>query len=520
MVNCFGKFFRKIWLGVSLIILTGTFQSFGANRYSNNRNHSEITTSVVSKIRAIIAAGSNLGRHKARFIKIGDSITKSDPEPHDQPGSPFLCQFVCPEYTATSKAWDFTRNLDTYKNELTPSILFYLADTMPDGTTSFNRPSNAAAVGMYADWAVSGKPSPLRKEIDAVNPQFAVIMYGANDAGGYGTLYAVLSTYIGNIHNIVDSCIASGVVPILTATCPRVDKMECTLAMGYLVRALAQQYQIPFIDYYRPMMPLPEYGLRSDGVHPNSLDYNKSCWFTKEGLLFGYNMRNLLTMQALSRVHQIATTSIASIDTDPPSLEGNGSESNPFVMNSIPFIDAQSTSLTLPNVTYKLTLTGLTKLRMFATSQENLGISINIFDSKNELVATSTNEPMLDQNLGAGTYNIKLKTTGTNYGAYQFVLINRDDNGAPKDETTARPASFKSIVNGKEFIIKSNSKTIVITTQKPGILSVLDLKGRQAFIEKLYLDNSSTLWTAPSSGMYILKYTCNKNTLSRTVFVQ
>jgi hypothetical protein len=503
----FGKTKELHACTVVMALLAYSGSADGESRYLNGRTHSVITKSVVTSIRAIVATGMKLGRHKARFIKVGDSITKSDAEPLTQPGSPFMCQFVCPDYTAESKAWDFTRNLDAFKGDLIPALQYFLSDTFSDGRSSFNRPSIAAAVGISADWAVSGSPSPLRKEIDAVNPQFAVIMYGANDAGGYGGLNNVLSDYRKGVCRIVDSCIASGVVPILTATCPRVDKMEYTLTMSYLVRAIAQQYQIPFIDYHHDMMLLPDYGLRGDGVHPNYMDYNKSCWLTKEGLKYGYNMRNLVTMQALNRMYQVITTNTEFIDAEPSVLTGKGTDESPFVVDAVPFIDAKSTSAALPMIIYKLILEKTMKARILVTSQIDAGVSVAIYNSNGILLTGSAAEPWIEKELAAGSYLVKIKTDGTKYGRYQFVLMDSSDDGKSDDITSVA----RAFENCRRFGAgsASASKSLIFMNGVPiqyQLEGVVDISGRNVMGFGLKSKFTTAYGTVPSTGLYILNY--------------
>jgi hypothetical protein len=68
-----------------------------------------------------------------------------------------------------------------------------------------------------------------------------------------------------------------------------------------ITRALAREYDIPLVDLWAALQPLPSYGLTTDGVHltyvpPYSTD------FTADNLKFGMTMRNLTTLQALDAV--------------------------------------------------------------------------------------------------------------------------------------------------------------------------------------------------------------------------
>jgi hypothetical protein len=507
-------------VAAGVLLLFAAAPTHCLTRYHKDRNCSAITATVAANIRGIITAGASLGRHLARFIKIGDSITASDPESRDTPNSYFLCQFICPDYSSSSKAWDYTRNLDSFKNALSPALQYFLSDTLADGTTSFNRSSAAAKVGMGADWATDAIPSPMRKEIDSVDPQFAVIMYGANDAGGYGSLASVLDAYMRNMRKIVDTCIASGVVPILTATCPRLDKMETTLAMSHLIRGLSQYYQIPFIDYHRAMMPLQNHGMGSDGLHPSTYEYNRHCWFTAEGLGNGYNMRNLLTLQALDRLYRLATTSVASLDPEPSALEGTGAKDSPFVIDGVSFIDAQTTSAGNPDVYYRLTLGSPLKARILVTCQNSTKIGLDVRDGASGAMIADT-ESYIDRDLPAGTYEIKLFAKGTKSGAYQFALIDRDDDGLPGAWTDIR-GFVKPVFRQTQGVRAiARASTIVISVTGPGEAALFDVRGKRFWRASLPSPGTHSVKLPPqTSGVRFLRYCSGNQMETRTIVGQ
>ncbi len=478
------------------------------SRYFKERPFSPVTVAVADNLRAIIAAGALKGRHPGRFMKVGDSITASDKDDsHTAPNSQYLSQFVCPDWTSSSKAWDYVRRLDTYQAALSPVLLYFLADTLGDGTTSFNRSSVAAQVGWASDQAISGNPCPLRREIDSVSPQCAVIMYGANDAGGYGSLYSVLSHYLANMHAIVDTCLAQGIVPMLSSTCPRLDKMDVSLAMSHLVRCLAQQHQVPFIDYHRAMMPLPNHGMGGDGLHPVDLGYNQCCWFTAAGLLKGYNLRNLLTLQALDRMYKIMTTPIASLDPEPPALSGSGLQTDPFVVDSISFIDAQTTSSQKPEMYYRLDLNRPLRIRTMVVCQDGADIDISLLNGNSGVVASAASEPLIDQDLSSGTYYIKLATSGSKYGQYQFIILDRDNDGSPSQGSTGSSSASRTSMQPGMSVGVAQS-IFMIALPSAGAVGIYTLQGKSVF--SMNIPGASRFrreWELPSAGVFFVKFT-------------
>jgi hypothetical protein len=271
---------------------------------------------------------------------VGDSITVTP--------SYFMGQFTFPDYDpAIHETWDETRDLDRYEY-LRESLEHFLGGTIPGGETSFDRQGLAAESGRTASWAVSGDPSPLDQEIGVVSPLFAVIMFGTNDIRWWEDDHYVMSWIVEHLLEIVDQCVDDGIVPIITAPPPQAGYELKMLTLSHLVRALAQARQVPFVDYHRAMMPLPDHGLGRDGVHPNVYQWNWMCHLTPAGLQQGTNMHNLVAMQALDRALRATLLGAPALDFEPPALAGDGTAPAPYQVDGIPFIDAGRTTAGSP----------------------------------------------------------------------------------------------------------------------------------------------------------------------------
>ena len=61
------------------------------------------------------------------------------------------------------------------------------------------------------------------------------------------------------------------------------------------VRAIAQGRGVPLVDLHHALTPLPNRGISQDGIHP-SVAPSGACRLTSTGLQYGYNVRNLLTL--------------------------------------------------------------------------------------------------------------------------------------------------------------------------------------------------------------------------------
>jgi hypothetical protein len=277
--------------------------------YPFDRRHSPVPQDIADGWMAI--AGS-AARAEDVFSKIGDSITVSTTFMHCFAGT----------------------NVDLDGRTLRPTIDHFLGGT-PE---PFTRTSLAATVGWSAGAALAGSPSPLTQELSSTSPRFAVVMFGTNDVG-----FIDYDTYARNMSAIADQTIAFGTIPVLSSIPPRDDMASVDLRVPLfngIVRAIAASRGVPFTDFHRELVPLPEHGLAGDGVHLESSSLG-ACVFTPQGLQAGANVRNLITIEALDR----ARSAIAggALDPSAPRLAGSGTELDPFVVPSLPFAHAIDT---------------------------------------------------------------------------------------------------------------------------------------------------------------------------------
>ncbi len=431
---------RNVWPVVLTLVLGGSLP--GQTRYPREWNVGPVTQAVADHVRAIVADGSALGRQPKRVIKVGDSITCN--------GS-FMGQLKTPDYDPdVHYGWDWVRDLGTYAflrdaadwfTEVTVPGTSNIPDAQAGGETfpvkSLDRVSLAAKVGESAAWAVTGSPNPLQQEIDALSPQFALVQFGGNDVGGYGNDADVLDWAVDNQITIVDQCIAQGVVPVLAAMCPRADspqRLYRSCLLSNAVRALAAGRNIPFLNNYRGLMPLADHGLGGDGIHPVAYGYNRGCFLTPEGLPYGHNMRNLLTLKALDKAWRVATQGVAY--TDPPTgpLAGTGTEGDPFRVDELAFSDLRTTSPGTLAYRYRLDLHRPLTLAAMVFDHGAADVDLTLMDAFGTVLAAHGNS--IEQALAVGTYTVTVSTAGANpayAGEYVLVLADRNDAGYPVD---------------------------------------------------------------------------------------
>lgn len=283
--------------------------------YAEGRAHSPLTADVAEGLRAL-AARAAADEHV--FSKVGDSITVS---------TSFLHCFAGSRVDLAGRT------------RLQASIDWFAAGDA-GGTPPFTRTSLAATVGWSASAALAGAPSPLDAEIAAVSPRYASVMFGTNDAG-FRTPFA----YAANMLDITDRLLAAGAIPVLSTIPPRDDSASAdanTWIFDLLVRGIAQGRGVPLVDLHAAMLPLPGHGLAGDGVHPSTSSAG-ACVFTAAALEEGYNVRNLLVIEALDRARR-ALAGEAAPDADAPRVRGAGTHADPYVEDSWPWTDLRSTA--------------------------------------------------------------------------------------------------------------------------------------------------------------------------------
>jgi hypothetical protein len=286
-------------------------------RYSFDRVHSPIDARVAARLRAIAASGPELRADV--FMKVGDSVTASD---------------------------DFLRCLSRASvaygehPELAKVVERFRAGDAA-GENPFVRQSEAAKIGWSAWQALAGAPSPLEREIAATRARYALVMFGTNDIE------------IGNLHYFVDRMFAigetlarDGVVPILSTIMPRRDSAKragVVPAYNAAIRGIAQALQVPLVDYNLALSRIPGEGLAADHIHPSTFSGPRgknACAFVPAALTRGFNLKNLLSLEALGRVMQTLDGG-EPLDETPRALAGAGTPEDPIIAPALPFVDVR-----------------------------------------------------------------------------------------------------------------------------------------------------------------------------------
>ena len=185
--------------------------------------------------------------------------------------------------------------------------------------SSFNRQSEAAGVSWNLRYVLGGRPANFRNELNATHGRWALVLFGSNDAQNQNE-----RVYLKRLVYLVEQMEQMGVVPILGSALPRRNKTRNRWIdrFNLITAAVAEHWALPYIDYNAALAELPRQGLARDGVHPNVLPpggLRSACLFTDEGLRYGNNVRNLMTLEmldALRRESDLNTDTDTDTDTD------------------------------------------------------------------------------------------------------------------------------------------------------------------------------------------------------------
>ncbi len=234
---------------------------------------------VTDHARELFVAGKQPGNRPNVFSKVGDSITVE---------WPFLGQIGEGYYHLADHA------------HLQPVIAYFSAETAR--TRNSFAETSLAAWGGWPSWApledwradpICGGVIPLTCEYSRVRPSVALIMLGTNDA----ILKSPADVFEYYLQQIVQKTVDAGIIPVLY-TIPWCLCGDVTPYNDAVVRT-ARAFDVPLVDYYTAMEQGLNHGIRDDGIHPSSPPDGFASNFDAEHLKYGYNIRNLMTLQVL-----------------------------------------------------------------------------------------------------------------------------------------------------------------------------------------------------------------------------
>ena len=380
--------------------------------YVEGAAHSPLTPFVVESLRAVRAREVH---DEAVFAKVGDSITVSQQFLHCFGGS----------------------SVELDGRPLRAAIDHFAAGDAA-GASPFERESLAATVGWHAGRALEGSPTALDQEVSALDPAFALVMFGSNDIG-----IVTFEQYANNLLEIADELLERGIVPIFSTFPPRGDDASVNAEVPFwnlAVRAVAEARQVPLVDLHRALVDLPGFGLGPDELHPSAFA-SGACVLTSEALADGYNVRNLLTAEALARVHAVLVEGGEAPDPPGAPLQGAGTHDDPWVIDRLPFTHGASTLfseerlLSLysgcdsdsdesgPERVYRLELDAPATVRLNVFDRGETDIDLHVLSALDEGACVARAHREVELALAAGTHWVVLDTfVGSREFAGEYLL--------------------------------------------------------------------------------------------------
>ena len=403
----------------------------GPERYRAGQIHSPITPYTAAVMREIATIEGDLDDHV--FMKVGASSTVSRSTLHCFAGD----------------------TVDLAAHDHLQTTLEYFLEGDAAGATPFDRVTVAARSGHSAGWAITGSPSPMAEEIAAIHPRIAIVHYGTNDMGLFGPYREGLVRFHERMMILIETLADQGIVPVLTGITRRSDSASANLwvhTFNAAIRGMAQAWQVPFIDLYLAVDHLDRHGLGGDGLHLNGYGAGP-CLLTEEGLQHGYNVRNLIVLEAFDRMRRVLFTQEAGLDAPAPPTLGAGTTASPFIIDALPFAHFRDTTASSqsamdrygcddadesgPEYLYRYETDREVRLRAFVLDREGVDIDVHLLDETATAEGClSRGHHQIEGTVEPGVYHFALDSwvdgaQQPQAGAYLFLLVECDpDDGA------------------------------------------------------------------------------------------
>ncbi len=252
-----------------------------------------IVPTITSNVSAIYAEALRRGNNPRVFSKIGDCITAT---PN------FLESFYRKDYA-----------LDRYVS--LQKVIDYFSRVPARGNAaefdSFGNPGLAAISGFNAagvldpiwsdpKWCKADE-SPLSCEYRVSKPAFALIMFGTNDLKSIKP-----DEYDFYLRRVIVQTVNSGVVPILSTFPTQPGLTEKSVLYNQITAGIAVDYDLPLINLWLALEPLPNKGIDPENpTHMTKPQSGQSASLAEADLQFGYNVRNLVTLQTLEAILKV-----------------------------------------------------------------------------------------------------------------------------------------------------------------------------------------------------------------------
>ncbi|MBN1564912.1 MAG: SGNH/GDSL hydrolase family protein [Anaerolineae bacterium] len=183
----------------------------------------------------------------------------------------------------------------------------YLQGAISQFGESFTYSSQAACAGFVASavidpqWANPGFCNPgesaLQCEYRLHKPSVALIMFGLTDLQR-----RTPEQFYSDLRVVVDQTADAGVIPILSTFPRHLALPEQSILFNQIVIKVALDTNVPLMNFWRALEPLPSHGVAADGTHMTGYASGGAGFLTEQNLQHGFTMRNLVTLQSLDAI--------------------------------------------------------------------------------------------------------------------------------------------------------------------------------------------------------------------------
>jgi hypothetical protein len=248
----------------------------------------ELTAHVVG----VYQEGLRRGHNPRVFSKIGDCMTAT-PDFMEPFGKG---DYSVGTYTSLQKVIDYYAGIPARDKDNQGKTADFDSFTNPGlaATSGFNAASVLDATWNDPKWCKSSE-SPLACEYRVSKPSIAIIMFGTNDLKSITP-----EQFDFYLRMVIVQTYNAGIVPILSTFPMQPGADAASLLYNQITARIAVDYDIPLINLWRALEPLPHKGVDPENsTHMTKPDGGHTGSLAEADLQAGYNVRNLVTLQTL-----------------------------------------------------------------------------------------------------------------------------------------------------------------------------------------------------------------------------
>ncbi len=141
--------------------------------------------------------------------------------------------------------------------------------------------------------------SPLQCEYRLSRPSIAIILFGPNDVRHMTDI-----EFGEQMRQLVDETLALGIIPVLStfSVDPEDELWWQSINFNLRLAEIAQEYEVPLINFWAAARLLPDYGLDEDAIHVANSGFPNLKYTTGHEAWYGTSLQNLLALVMLGEL--------------------------------------------------------------------------------------------------------------------------------------------------------------------------------------------------------------------------